>query len=296
MKKIITILLSILFLAQPALSQIQYYGIDIILNVNGKSQTKLTITYLNQEKKFNLIILGKIENFKSLNPNIAVCNASIGGFSFISCDLNLTEKRTFEINFETFDFVKPTQDKFLFVADLTPNKDVSSVFTSVKLPEGMALVKEGMEGKISFPENITIVSDGRHHIITWYLSNITKDKSLKFQFFYEFIQRQPLLQFRIRDIIIFGIVTATALWLIYYNYFRKEKKVLLSVLDEFERNVINVIASHGGTVNQKKVVQETNLSKAKVSRVVKSLAERGLIEVERLGRTNKLKLKKKLGI
>ena len=46
-------------------------------------------------------------------------------------------------------------------------------------------------------------------------------------------------------------------------------------------------------MNQRKIVQETNLSKAKVSRVVKSLVERGVIEVERIGRTNKLKILKK---
>jgi uncharacterized membrane protein len=57
---------------------------------------------------------------------------------------------------------------------------------------------------------------------------------------------------------------------------------------------MDVIIASGGTVNQRKVVQETNLSKAKVSRVVKSLEERGLIEVERLGRTNKLKARKKI--
>jgi uncharacterized membrane protein len=73
--------------------------------------------------------------------------------------------------------------------------------------------------------------------------------------------------------------------------------LVLSVLDDFERKVLDVIVNAGGTVNQKKVVQETNLSKAKVSRVVQDLVKRGLIQAERLGRTNKLKLvKKKLGI
>jgi uncharacterized membrane protein len=79
---------------------------------------------------------------------------------------------------------------------------------------------------------------------------------------------------------------------LYFRFLRKPEKIILSVLDEFERKVFDVI-KEAGEINQKKVAQLTNLSKAKVSRVVKSLAERGLIEVERLGRTNKLKIVKK---
>jgi uncharacterized membrane protein len=56
---------------------------------------------------------------------------------------------------------------------------------------------------------------------------------------------------------------------------------------------MKAISQAGGEINQRKVVQETNLSKAKVSRVVKTLAERGLIEIKRSGRTNKLKMVKK---
>ena len=42
---------------------------------------------------------------------------------------------------------------------------------------------------------------------------------------------------------------------------------------------------------QKVLVRETDFSKAKVSRLVKSLSERGVLEVEPMGRTNKIKLK-----
>ena len=79
----------------------------------------------------------------------------------------------------------------------------------------------------------------------------------------------------------------------FYRNIKKPKEVILSVLDDFERKVVEVITNAGGEINQRKVVQETNLSKAKVSRVVKRLQERGLIDVTRLGRTNKLKLVQK---
>ena len=78
-----------------------------------------------------------------------------------------------------------------------------------------------------------------------------------------------------------------------FKRIKKPAEVIISVLDDYEKRVINIINAAGGEVNQRKVVQETNLSKAKVSRVVKNLQNRGLITVERIGRTNKLKLAKK---
>ncbi len=45
---------------------------------------------------------------------------------------------------------------------------------------------------------------------------------------------------------------------------------------------------HGNGVNQKAVVRDSGYSKAKVSKVLNSLQERGLIKLERLGRSNKI--------
>jgi len=277
-----------------ATAQIQYYGIDSVIN-DGKSSVKLTITFLNPEESFSFNIIGKIQKFSASSEAGPVsCDVTTNGISFIDCSLTLTEeKRTLEIEFETDDFVKISGERFFFVADLGLNKDINSVFVSVKLPEAMALVGENIAGRISFPENATTISDGRHHIVTWRLSDITKDQTLKFQIIYEKITVSPLFQLRLRHFVIFGIAAAATIGFIYIRYFRKPEKLVLSVLDDFERKVLKVIVSAGGETKQKKVVQETNLSKAKVSRVIKSLVERGLIQIERIGRTNKLKLIKK---
>jgi len=291
---IVSFLLVSLLIITSAKAQIQYYGIDTIIK-DGSSSVKLTITFLEPEESFSFNVIGKIQRFSvSSEAGPVDCDVTANGISFIDCSLSLTEeKRTVEIEFETGDFVKISGERFFFVADLSLNKDISSVFASVKLPEGMALVGEDVTGRISFPENTTIISDGRHHIVIWRLSDISKDQILKFQIIYEKITSPPLFQLRLRYFVIFGIAAAATIGLIYIRYFRKPEKLVLSVLDDFERKVLKVIVSAGGETKQKKVVQETNLSKAKVSRVIKTLVDRGLIEVERIGRTNKLKLIKK---
>jgi hypothetical protein len=239
--------------------------------------------------------LGRIENFNATSIAGPVnCNVSVSGISSVNCNLALTaEKRTIEIDFQTNDFVKNLDKKFYFDVDFSLNKNVNQVFASVKLPEGMALAQEGVQGRLSYPENTTIISDGRHIIVIWRLTNLSSSQPIGLQILYEQLQEPVPIQIRLRYIAVFGVAVVGILIFAYIRFFRKPEKMILSVLDEFERKVVNILSATEGAVNQKKVVQETNLSKAKVSRVVKSLFERGLIEVERVGRTNKLKLVKK---
>jgi len=287
-------LLTLLLLSSIALAQLQYYGIDAILTESGRASVKLTITFSKPETSFEFSIIGKMENLNATSTAGPVnCSLVAGGISFIKCKINLTqEKRTIELDFETTDFVRSIEDKIYFDTDLSLGKSIDSVFVSVRLPEGMALVGEGVKDRLSYPKNNTIISDGIHHIVTWKLLDISSEQPLRFQILYErakgFQQYQIFLYVGVLAVALVLVVS-----FVYLKYFRKPENVILSVLDDFERRVMDVLVKGGGTINQKKVVQETNLSKAKVSRVVKSLMNRGLIEVERLGRTNKLKIIKK---
>jgi len=283
-------LLTFILISGTSLAQIQYYGIENTIDKEGKSSIKLTITFAEPVKNFKFTFFGKIEKLEASSIAGPVnCKLMATEASLINCDVNLTlEKRTLEIKFETGDLVKTLNSKFYFNGDFSLNQNTNVVFTSIKLPEGMVLIDE--ESKQVFPENATTLSDGRRIMVNWNLNNITASQALKFQVFYEPVGTTlpPLLQL--------GVVATLAVigtGIFIYQRVRKPKEVILSVLDEHERKVIDIITVAGGEVNQKKVVQETNLSKAKVSRVVKNLAERGLLEVKRTGRTNRLKLVKK---
>ena len=290
---IATFFFAFLLLSSTAFAQIQYYGVDVSLDEKGRAQVKLTLTFLKPEEEFDFKIIGKIEKFSASSIGIPVdCSVTAGGISYVKCKLNLTqERRTVELKFETNDFVRVIEDKYYFDADLSLGKSINNLFVSIKLPEGFGLVSEE-KGRISFPENVTILSDGRHHIISWRFIDLAETQTLRFYVLYERVQGSQAsnLIFYITVFVIAAIVVSISL---YFRFLRKPEKIILSVLDEFERKVFDAIKEAGGEVNQKKVVQATNLSKAKVSRVVKSLAERGLIEIERLGRTNKLKIVKK---
>lgn len=293
---LLSFLLVFILLANIAFAQVQYYGIDATVNEKGRTFVKLAITFATPEKKLNFNIIGKIENFSASSIAGPVnCNVQSDAISFINCNLSLTQdKRAVEMSFETNDFVKKLGDKFYFDGDLSLNRPISQVYTSVKLSEIFRLADQDLSDKISFPQNVTTVSDlGRRIMIVWNLANIPQVQPLRFQFFYEELQPPPVFSIRLRYFAAFGIVATSIIIYLIFRFKRKPEKLILSVLDDYERKVMDVIVAGGGTVNQKRVVQETNLSKAKVSRVIKSLVERGVVEVERLGRTNKLKLIKK---
>jgi len=75
-----------------------------------------------------------------------------------------------------------------------------------------------------------------------------------------------------------------------FIYFRRQPKIVDIGLTKDEKAVLNVVATYG-KVSQKKIVKETGLSKAQVSRIAKSLEERGLIERRRKGRSYEIVLK-----
>jgi len=68
--------------------------------------------------------------------------------------------------------------------------------------------------------------------------------------------------------------------------------MVLRTLKPDEKKVVGVLKVHGGTYMQKFITRETGLSRLKTHRVVATLAERGIVLVERRGNTNEVSLAK----
>ncbi len=285
-------IVSVLFVLPSAFAIIQFYGADTDLSDNGDASIKLIITFQDPVKEFQLAIFGVIRDFSaSSNSGPVNCETEVGAASIISCQMNLTqEKRSLELRFKTNDFVKRIDSKSLFSLDLSLSQTIDLATSSVKLPEGYALTNTSQIPAILPPAD-TIVSDGRRIIINWVFSNLTTDQPFKFQTLYEPVKNEFPMLLLISGLLSFATLGGTGLF--FYRRLKKPKEVILSVLDDYEKKIIELITVAGGEVNQRKIVIESNLSKAKVSRVVKRLQERGLLEVTRLGRTNKLKLSQK---
>ena len=71
----------------------------------------------------------------------------------------------------------------------------------------------------------------------------------------------------------------------------EEKQKKLENLDEEERNLMNIIIREDGSVFQSSLVNETKLSKVKVTRILDRLEGKSLIERKRRGMSNVIILK-----
>ncbi|MCK5452584.1 MAG: hypothetical protein KAI51_04045, partial [Candidatus Aenigmarchaeota archaeon] len=97
----------------------------------------------------------------------------------------------------------------------------------------------------------------------------------------------------------YPIVSLLALLLVFVSFIlfrsRKSRKMntVLSVLHEGERKVIELLMAGEGTCDQRVLVNETGFSKAKMSRIILDLEERGLVTKTRRGRTNIISLSEK---
>ena len=85
-------------------------------------------------------------------------------------------------------------------------------------------------------------------------------------------------------------------FVLFYQFYYKDKgiKLIFPVLKKDEKLIFNSIMKHGNGVNQKVIVRDSGYSKAKVSKVLKSLSERGLVRLERIGRSNKVYMQKNI--
>jgi uncharacterized membrane protein len=73
---------------------------------------------------------------------------------------------------------------------------------------------------------------------------------------------------------------------------KENTAMVLKTLKPEERSIVNVLDAHGGTYLQKYITKEAGLSRLKTHRVVAALSERGIVQVEKYGNTNQVRLAK----
>ncbi|AEF97022.1 transcriptional regulator, MarR family [Methanotorris igneus Kol 5] len=71
------------------------------------------------------------------------------------------------------------------------------------------------------------------------------------------------------------------------EYESNKRDILMNVLTDEEKEIIDLIAKHG-SITQKEIVEITGMTKPKVSRLVSDLEQRGIIKKIKIGRINKL--------
>jgi len=266
-------------------------NVTVDIQPEGSNDVQISFKFTDDIKEVNFPFSGGIGDLKSENGNCTVkkeirnilnCKPPspfIVGVIKITASFKgsgLTQK---EGNITYFSFDIP----ILWMTD-----DVRVV---VKLPEGMVLTKEVLL-PIS-PSGVDMRYDGRRIMATWEFVDKTPGDVLPIRIYYEPLVPQPVIKYPIYELVaVISIIIIIGISIIYRKV-SKRSEIVLSVLNEGERIVVDIIRREGKeNVDQRKIVSASGFSKAKVSRIIQSLVSRGVVKSERIGRKNKVSLTK----
>lgn len=267
----------------------------------GESNSNFTFVFLFKEApegNLEYFLPFSIDNFDdSANFRNYTCNAyDKGGSTRLFCDFSLVEGggRALSMRFNTPETLTETDNKIVFNVDIKTPQDIERMVVKAVLKKGYILIEEpeGSTNLVPYsPKDGTEGSDGRRIFVEWEKEDIKKGEGLDILVVYERIGTVPETDQNIVFLLIGILILVIAIILGLGS--GKKETVDMSILKGNEKRVMDIIKEMGGMCKQRHVVRETDFSKAKVSRLVKDLEERGLIETEKSGRSKKIYIKKK---
>lgn len=203
----------------------------------------------------------------------------------------------FTLKYESKEVLASLQDRQLFkFSEQLPFKTSEYTFV-LKLPVGTIIPKEKEADFFLTPKPAQVLSDGQRIIITWNATNTNN--------FAVSAVLQPLQEITL-PIVIGLIVLGAAVSAVWY-YTRKKKPVLIkkkivkpkqeeALVPRFVENEQQIVKILQEAPNneawQKYLLEKTGFSKAKLSRIIRNLEERGVVVKTIYGNTNKISLKK----
>lgn len=261
------------------------YTIETDLENNKASFIiEATGTFNNEILSFNLP--PSVEKLEVYVDGISVncMEKEVIGSTVIDC-LRLNEIHSVIATFKTSYPIIDLDKQKLFNFGYQVNSDV--FFMTIKLPVGYII----NDDRLITPDPSRIYSDGRRIIVEFREDNF-KDK-FDLSLIYESIKNENNINY---FFLLGGLLIISAyLFLSHKKLIKRGVDISLSqALLENEKKVINALSNaKGHKLWQKELQFRSKLSKVKLSRLLKSLEKRGLIEKEPYGASNIIHLKDK---
>ncbi len=161
--------------------------------------------------------------------------------------------------------------------------NINLFYTELNFPRGVAMnytakIPSGYVIKDYRPGDSKLTTDGQRMKVSWKGSDVTgKVFSIK----YERSEPESIW-------LLIAVFLGMMVIYLYFHYQKKSREDFLRGFREDERKVINYLEEHK-ECKQSDMRDDLGLSKVKVSRIVKKLEEKDLVEKETHGRTNMLK-------
>jgi len=289
MRKLLSIFLA-LMIATVANAAPSELNIEILINDDKTTQWTVSVQYSENVTKSDMYVLARRITAMEVIANDI----------YIDCD---TIKRDVGTNiicqelasdnviykFRGHGMVSDFEDLQLFNQRFPLTDLIDKISIVVKLPLGTALVEQSKisgTGLQRFePEWGKEGSDGRRIFVIWEQENPKLGETINISIVYEQI-------FGSQPIILIAPLAAATFIIFFYLYRKRFLKDILPILTDNERKVVEILLREKKVVDQRSIVKETDYSKSKISRILKNLEDRGLVERYRKGRTNMVKFKR----
>jgi len=290
-------ILGILLLATPAFaSSDNYIYAETRVFSDDSAHVGISITLDSPQQREIAVPISGVTDFSKV-----ITEANFAGFScrpvdsssydlLIVCDVSpITNSRgSFKIEFDSYSLMNSAGGFRKFHQQLIAPPGFKLARMQLKL-----ILPEGSDMKDYTPSDPSIVSVAKHGTITealWTKTDVLPTDLLDARATYVPSNTEVNLSVFYGIIIVLAVLAGSA-----FVYRRKlSPQMLMPVLKSDEKLVMESVLKHGGTAHQKIIVRESNYSKAKVSKVLKSLADRGIVKLERVGRSNKVSLSRRL--
>ncbi len=269
---------------------VEYYGIESKVLEDNSIENTIILIFNESVADFSYTYSGDISRFTfESNHESSLCGVSRSDRSVIECKITPDdeEKSQFTFEFWNEDKVEVSDGGYEFRVNYPMDYSVKRFSNSVYLPQTASLNE--LDGSFS-PKYGKTITDGKRIIILWEKDDVITGDDLYFSISYQ----KPLSfasVYNIAAMVVLAVIIIVSLGVFYMKSTKKASiKVIMPILKGDEKRVVDILMQKGGSVNQRVIVRETDFSKAKVSRIMKNLKERGVVEIEHMGRTNKIKL------
>ncbi|MCX8159062.1 MAG: hypothetical protein N3D20_02120 [Candidatus Pacearchaeota archaeon] len=254
-----------------------YYSIEF-----NQIENKVLVTHNIDFDEEQSIIFQLPSDFSSLSISKP--------YSLTNNELSFREK-DIKISYITKSLIEPSSKGHYFITKIPFLFNFDKLTIKLILSEGHFV----SENKI-FPKPSSIETDGKQIIIIWNVTNVSKD--FDFPIFVSIESKNSIIIWIVY--VLFFVIICLVIYFVYDKYLKKTKKEKKSIqkediekyLMDSEKVILNALKqADRGELWQKQLQLQTGFSKAKLSRIIRNLEARNLIDKIPFGNTNKIRLK-----
>ena len=227
----------------------------------------------------NYVILGDISNITISNDRGIIDHIIEKKGAEHNVKFTVPEgTKNLKILFKANDLIFANENIYSFSTELQPPLSGNAKIVAL-LPSGFSIYRD-----VVFPDYYEALTDGERIYLKW---DITGKEDVMLSFKFHSTRNDYSLIVLVMVVMFFGAVFS---YVVTY-YKRKVKNEFMKGFTEDEKKVICHL-SVKNVCMQKKIEKEFGFSRAKMTRIVKSLESKGLVEKEKVGRTNRIFYKK----